>query len=63
MPTIGRRVYELRENDEATTWRVVYRIDGDAIVIVEVFEKEVQKTPKHVIETCQRRLKSYDEEE
>lgn len=37
MPGIGRRCHELRINDETVTWRVVYRIDPDAIVILEVF--------------------------
>lgn len=39
MPSIGRRCYELRINDENGIWRIVYRIDTDAIVILEVFEK------------------------
>lgn len=63
MPTIGKRVHELRINDESVTWRIIYRIDSDAIVIVEVFEKKTQKTPRQVIECCQRRLKDYDDEE
>lgn len=39
MPSIGRRCYELCINDESGIWRIVYRIDTDAIVILEVFEK------------------------
>jgi hypothetical protein len=42
-------------------WRVVYRIDTDAIVIVDVFAKKTQKTPHIVIKTCQKRLKEYDD--
>ena len=37
VPGIGARCYELRINDENQTWRVIYRIDDDAIVILEVF--------------------------
>jgi phage-related protein len=33
MPSIGSRCHELRINDERVTWRIVYRIDTDAIVI------------------------------
>ena len=40
MPTVGRRCYELRISDENSTWRIVYRTDVDAIVILEVFEKK-----------------------
>jgi len=39
---------------------VVYRFDEDAIIIVEVFRKQTQQTPKTVIETCKRRLRQYD---
>ena len=61
VPVIGARCYELRINDENQTWRVIYRIDDDAIVILEVFSKKTRTTPKHIIQTCQRRLKEYDD--
>jgi phage-related protein len=60
MPSIGSRCHELRINDERATWRVVYRIDTDAIVILEVFSKKTAQTPKLVIDNCKRRLKDYD---
>jgi len=60
MPSIGARCHELRINDENKTWRIVYRLDDDAIIILDVFEKKSQTTPKKVIENCQRRLKLYD---
>lgn len=60
MPCIGPRCHELRINDADTTWRLIYRIDPDAIVIVEVFAKKTEKTPKEVIQACKRRLKEYD---
>ncbi len=41
--------------------RIVYRIYIDAIVIVTVFAKAAQQTPKRVIDDCQRRLRAYDE--
>lgn len=60
MPDIGSRCHELRINDADTTWRLVYRIDTDAIVIADVFSKKTEKTPKSVIEACRKRLKEYD---
>ena len=60
MPSIGSRCHELRIDDQNKAWRVVYRIDNDAIVILEVFEKKAQKTPLEVIETCKRRIRLYD---
>jgi phage-related protein len=39
MPAIGERCHELRVIDKGVTWRIVYRIDPDAIVVAEVFAK------------------------
>jgi phage-related protein len=60
MPSIGHRCHELRVSDEDQNWRIMYRIDSDAIVIVEVFAKKSGATPKKVIDKCKARLKSYD---
>jgi phage-related protein len=60
MPIIGARCNELRIIDENKSWRIIYRIDTDAIVILDVFQKQSVKTPKEVIEHCKRRLKLYD---
>ena len=60
MPSIGSRCHELRINDANTTWRLIYRIDPDAIVIAEVFAKKTEKTPKDVIQACKKRLMEYD---
>ena len=61
MSIIGSRCHELRINDEDKTWRIIYRVDGDAILILEVFAKKTNKTPQSVIDKCQKRLKQYDE--
>jgi phage-related protein len=60
MPDIGKRCHELRIVDEDKSWRIVYRTDEDAILILEVFNKTTQKTPKSVIDNCQRRIREYD---
>lgn len=49
MPSIGSRCHELRITDRNKIWRIVYRVDSDAIVIVDVFAKKTQQTPKPVI--------------
>ncbi len=41
-------------------WRIIYRIDDDAILIVEVFNKSMRTTPKNVIDICKKRLSKYD---
>jgi len=60
MPVIGARCHELRIIDSNKIWRIIYRIDRDAVVIADVFEKKTQETPKRVIDACKRRLRDYD---
>jgi phage-related protein len=62
MPSIGRQCHELRIVDEDRSWRIVYRIDEDAILVAAVFQKTTQTTPVHVIVACKRRLRAYDEQ-
>ncbi|HEV2844707.1 MAG TPA: type II toxin-antitoxin system RelE/ParE family toxin [Thermoanaerobaculia bacterium] len=60
MPCIGPRCHELRISDGPIDWRVFYRIDPDAVLVVEVLKKQTQATPKTVIDQCKRRLAEYD---
>ena len=60
MPSIGKRCHELRVNDESATWRLIYRIDFDAILILEVFSKKTPSTPKQVLDACRLRIKEYE---
>ncbi len=60
MPVVGPRCHELRVRDVGTDWRIVYRLDSDAVVILEVFSKKTRAMPKIVIEACTRRLREYD---
>ena len=60
MPSIGTRCHELRINDENLTWRIIYRIYTDAILILEVFEKKTNKTPKAIIDICKQRISRYE---
>jgi phage-related protein len=61
MPVIGARCHELRVQDETRTWRIIYRVDRDAVVIAEVFAKTSQATPKTAIDLSQDRLRRYDQ--
>ena len=61
MPAVGVRCHELRIPDGETSWRVFYRVDEDAILILEVEAKKTRATPRRTIETCRRRLKAYDQ--
>jgi phage-related protein len=59
MPSIGPRCHELRIPDGAHNWRLVYHVGQDAIVILDVFPKSTQKTPKPVLDRCAVRLRHY----
>lgn len=62
MPAIGPRAHELRVDDAETrrSWRIIYRIDAHAVLVVHWFEKRTQKTPRQIIDLCRRRLGAYD---
>lgn len=60
MPTIGAHCHELRIVDADSIWRVVYRIDADAVLILEVFSKKTRETPHKVIDACKKRIRNYD---
>lgn len=60
MPSIAPRCHELRVGDGSHAWRIVHRIDHDAILILHVFAKTTRATPRHVIETCRARCRLHD---
>jgi phage-related protein len=60
LPILGPGCHELRVRDENKNWRIVYRIDEDRILIVEVFIKTTRQTPDTVIKLCRSRLAEYD---
>jgi len=60
MSSIGSRCHELRVQDEDKSWRIVYRIESEAIVILAVFRKTTKQTPLRIIADCKRRLKQYE---
>jgi len=60
MPSIGRRCHELRITDTNSIWRIIYRVDSDAVIVADVFKKKTMQTPKRVIDQSKRRLSFYD---
>lgn len=60
MPGIGRRCHELRVRDEGHNWRLFYRLDADAVLILDVHDKKTEKTPRDVLDACQGRGERYD---
>ena len=62
MPAVGARCHELRIRDRGHNWRLMYRVDPDAILVLDVFAKKTQRTPGQVIENCRARLRRYEQE-
>ena len=58
---IRRRCHELRIVDADQTWRIIYRVDPDAIIIADVFSKKTATTTTPVIEVSRTRLRHYDD--
>jgi|SRR5207245_1927666 len=44
MTSIGPRRHELRIKDARIDWRIVYRVDADAVVIADIFAKATPQT-------------------
>lgn len=59
MPRIGQGCHELRVPDANKTWRIIYHLDADALVILGIFAKTTTKTPDDVINLCKSRLRQY----
>jgi phage-related protein len=62
MPSIGAGCHELRVTDSNAEWRLIYHLDADAIVILDVFRKTTRATPKQVLDACKARLAKYKED-
>jgi phage-related protein len=60
LPIVGPRCGALRVRDGLHNWRIMYRVDPDAVLIVEVYPKKKRKIPQEIIDRCKRRLRDYD---
>ena len=61
LKVLGARCHELRVKDADHEWRIIYRIDPDVILVLEVFRKKTGKLPGAVVESCVKRQKMYDQ--
>jgi len=62
MPELGLACQELRvyDSESRKTWRIMYRVYSDAILILDVFAKKTNKTPKEILQVCRQRLTKYE---
>jgi phage-related protein len=61
LPIVGPRCGALRVRDGGHNWRIMYRVDHDAILVLEVYAKKTRTVPQEVIDRCKKRLTAYDE--
>lgn len=61
LPDLGPRCGALRVRDGNHNWRIMYRLDPDAILILDVYAKKTPKIPEEVFARCLQRLKRYDQ--
>ena len=59
MPDVGSRCHELRVDDGDVTFRILYHIAPNAVVILDVFQKKTRTTPKRVLDSARKRLRLY----
>jgi len=60
LPSVGPRCHELRVKDARHEWRIVYRIDPDAIFVANVFAKTGKPMQQREFAKAARTLKDYD---
>ena len=61
LPIVGPRCGALRVRDGEHNWRIMFRIDPDTVLVLEVYAKKTRTIPQEVIDRCKKRLKAYDE--
>ena len=60
LPSVGPRCGALRVRDAGHNWRIMYRLDDDAVLVLDVYTKKTRKIPDEVVSKCKLRLKQYD---
>jgi len=60
LPDLGHRCGALRVRDAEHNWRIMFRLDSDAVLVLEIYPKKTRKIPEEVMKRCKKRLKDYD---
>ena len=57
---VGPHCGALRIRDAGHNWRIMYRVDADAVLVLDVYSKKTRKIPDEVVNRCKLRLRQYD---
>ena len=60
LPSVGPRCHEIRARDAEHVWRIIYRIDKDAILVAGIFAKKGKSMQQRELATSKARLILYD---
>jgi phage-related protein len=60
VPSIGKGCYEIRILNDNKWFRIIVRIDSDAIIVANVVQKKTNRLSKKDVDTAKRTLKLYD---
>lgn len=60
LPDVGPGCGALRVRDAEHNWRIMYRIDSECVLILEVYSKKSRKIPTEVFRRCKQRIKQYE---
>jgi len=59
--SLGHKLWEIRMGGKAGTGRAIYvTLSGRRIIILHVFLKKTQKTPRHAIELARQRMQEIE---
>ena len=56
MRRVGKDCFELIVRTKHTSWRVIYRDDSDAVIVLAIYSLGQGRTSKRVVDTAKRRL-------
>lgn len=61
LPIVGPRCGALRIRDQEHNWRILYRLDADAVLVLDDYAKKTRTIPQEVLDCCKSRLRAYDD--
>ena len=60
LPTVGPQCHELRVKDSRHHWRIVYRLDCDAVLVASIFAKKGKAMQNREFRAAAIRSAAYD---
>lgn len=52
-------LFELRIHDGPLSWRIIYHVGRDEVVVLTMFKKKTERTPAQALKVSEQRLSRY----